>query len=308
MKFISVVLLVVFVCVSLAGSDALAGKKEKKKDSRALCYIGKPWPWRSTCACKDTDGDGVPDKIDKCPDTPEGAKVDENGCSIDSDADGVADHDDKCPDTPKGAKVDKHGCPSDSDGDGVFDGIDECRRTPKGAEVDKKGCPLDSDNDGVYDGIDKCPDTNARTKVDETGCPVKVSEAVYEFINTGLFSTSDIVFDVGKADLKPESKGLLDRIGEVLSEWPEAEIEIGGHTDSSGSESFNQKLSEDRAKSVREYLLENFPKLDPGNLESAGYGETSPVASNDTEEGKKQNRRVEFKILNQDELKRPVKE
>ncbi|MCK4549099.1 MAG: OmpA family protein [Candidatus Krumholzibacteria bacterium] len=308
MRYLCTLLLVALLFVSITGSGAFAGNKEKKPDSRALCYIGRPWPFMKACACKDADGDGVPDKMDKCPDTPEGAKVDENGCSIDSDADGVADHDDKCPDTPKGAKVDEKGCPSDSDGDGVYDGIDQCRKTPKGAKVDKEGCPLDSDDDGVYDGLDKCPDTNARTKVDETGCPVKVSDAVYKFINTGLFSTTDIVFDVGKDDLKPESKEILDKIGEVLSEWPEAEVEIGGHTDSSGSESFNQKLSEDRAKSVRAYLLKNFPKLDPEFLKSAGYGESQPIASNDTEEGKKENRRVEFKILNQDELKRPVRE
>jgi OOP family OmpA-OmpF porin len=310
MRFVSTLLLVTFLFVSLAGSAAFAGKAKDRPDSRALCFMIWPWPFTDPCACKDSDsdGDGVSDKMDKCPETPVGIKVDSHGCPLDSDGDGVWDTLDKCLGTPKGARVDKKGCPHDSDGDGVFDGIDECPDTPKGAEVDKQGCPIDSDGDGVYDGFDKCPGTNARTKVDETGCPVKVSEAVYEFINTGLFSTSDIVFDVGKADLKPESKGLLDRIGEVLSEWPEAEIEIGGHTDSSGSESFNKKLSEDRAKSVREYLLENFPKLDPKFLKSAGYGESQPTASNDTEEGKKENRRVEFKILNQDELKRPVRE
>ena len=105
-----------------------------------------------------------------------------------------------------------------------------------------------------------------------------------------------------------EKEELLEKIGKVLSEWTEAEVEIGGHTDSSGSESFNKTLSEDRAKAVREYLLKNFTKLNPKFLKSAGYGESQPTASNDTEEGKKENRRVEFKILNQDELKRPIRE
>lgn len=308
MKFVSTMLLVAFVFISLAGSAAFAGKDTDRPDSKALCWMFWPWPFTDPCSsCTDSDGDGVCDHEDVCQETPAGVKVDSYGCPVDSDGDGVWDTYDKCLGTPKGATVDKKGCPRDSDGDGVYDGIDQCPDTPKGAEVDKKGCPLDSDGDGVYDGLDKCPGTNARTKVDSHGCPVEVSEAAYEFFNTGLFSTSDIVFDINKADLKPESKGLLDRIGDVLSEWPEAEIEIGGHTDSSGSESLNQKLSEERAKSVREYLLKNFPKLNPAYLKSAGYGEKDPIASNDTEEGKKENRRVTFKILNKEELKRPIR-
>ena len=307
MKYISAVLLVALLFISLAGSAAFA--EQDRSDSKALCYFIWPWPFTDPCSsCVDSDGDGVCDHMDVCLETPEGVKVDSHGCPVDSDGDGVWDSFDKCPGTPKGAKVNKKGCPVDSDGDGVYDGIDECPDTPKGAEVDRKGCPLDSDGDGVYDGLDKCPGTNARTKVDSHGCPVKVSDAVYEFINTGLFSTTEIEFDIGKSDLKPESEELLDKIGTVLSEWTEAEIEIGGYTDSSGPESLNQKLSEERAKAVREYLLKNFPKLDPTFLHSAGYGESRPAASNDTEEGKRENRRVEFKILNQDELKRPLRE
>ncbi|MDD3642944.1 MAG: OmpA family protein [Candidatus Krumholzibacteria bacterium] len=310
MKYLCAVLAVMFLVAALAPQAAQADRTARKErpDSRALCYIVRPWPWIGTCSVQDSDGDGVADDIDMCPGTPAGVKVDARGCPLDGDGDGVWDAMDNCPDTPKGAKVDKSGCPVDSDGDGVWDGLDKCPGTPAGAKVDADGCPVDSDGDGVWDGLDKCPDTPAGTKVDADGCPVKVSKAAYEFLDTGLFSTTDITFEVNKADLKPECHKLLDEVGQTLSEWPEAVVEIGGHTDASGAEDYNMKLSEERANSVRQYLLQNFNKIKADNLKAKGYGEGSPVASNDTAEGRAQNRRVEFRILNKDELKRPVKD
>ncbi|MBN1927042.1 MAG: OmpA family protein [Prolixibacteraceae bacterium] len=120
----------------------------------------------------DSDEDGVFDGIDQCAETPRGAPVDEFGCPLDSDKDGVIDLFDKCPDTPLRYKIDENGCPYDSDGDGVYDEDDKCPDTPAGIEVDKKGCPIDSDGDGVPDENDKCPDTPRGTDVDEKGCPV----------------------------------------------------------------------------------------------------------------------------------------
>lgn len=90
----------------------------------------------------DSDGDGVTDDKDKCPNTPAGVKVDTDGCPIDSDGDGVADYMDKCPNTPAGAAVDTNGCPLDSDGDGIADYLDKCPNTPAGSRVDNSGCPL----------------------------------------------------------------------------------------------------------------------------------------------------------------------
>ena len=121
---------------------------------------------------KDTDKDGVPDKIDKCPDTPKGVVVDALGCPVDSDNDGVADYLDKCPDTPAGAKVDAMGCPLDTDLDGVPDYLDKCANTPSGVSVDASGCPIDTDGDGIPDYLDKCPDTRAGEAVGSNGCPM----------------------------------------------------------------------------------------------------------------------------------------
>ncbi|MDP4274390.1 MAG: OmpA family protein [Bacteroidota bacterium] len=120
----------------------------------------------------DSDGDGVPDYLDKCPGTPQGVAVDANGCPLDSDGDGVPDYLDKCPNTPPGVKVNASGCPLDSDGDGVPDYLDKCPDTPHGVAVGKNGCPLDSDGDGVPDYLDKCPGTPKGVTVDAKGCPL----------------------------------------------------------------------------------------------------------------------------------------
>jgi OOP family OmpA-OmpF porin len=163
---------------------------------------------------------------------------------------------------------------------------------------------MDSDGDGVYDGIDKCPDTPKELAVDEFGCPIKVSETETKFLDTGVISTTAINFKFNKAEVTTESYPALDEIGEILVKWPELKVEIGGHTDSKGSESYNMKLSGERADAVKAYLVKKFPSLNTGNLTTKGYGEGSPVATNDTEEGRASNRRVEFKALNPEELKR----
>ncbi len=254
----------------------------------------------------DTDGDKVFDGLDKCPGTPAGCVVDATGCSVDSDGDGVCDGLDQCADTPKGAKVDEKGCPIDSDGDGVFDGIDQCENTPKGASVDEKGCPNDQDGDGVVDGIDQCPDTSPGLKVDAHGCPIEVVEKETELLDTGMIRIENINFETGKADILPESYPTLDIVATVLKKWPELRIEIGGHTDSRGSAGYNQRLSQQRAQAVYDYLLQKHPDLKPEQFTVKGYGESRPVAPNTTDLNMAKNRRVEFVVLNKDVLKREV--
>jgi OOP family OmpA-OmpF porin len=254
----------------------------------------------------DSDGDGVYDGLDQCEGTPKGATVDARGCPIDSDGDGVFDGIDQCPDTPKGAKVDAKGCPLDSDGDGVFDGLDQCENTPKGCTIDDKGCPKDSDGDGVCDGLDTCPETSPGLKVDEHGCPIQWIERETELLDTGMIRLQNIQFETNKADLKPEALPLLDVVGQVLEKWPQLRIEIGGHTDARGSDAHNQKLSEARANAVEKYLLEKFPTLDPKQFTVKGYGESRPLVPNRDETSWALNRRVEFVVQNKDVLKREV--
>src|SRR5262252_3763055 len=255
---------------------------------------------------RDTDGDGVPDKKDKCPNTPHGAHVDANGCPLDTDGDGVYDGLDKCEGTPKGATVDATGCPKDSDGDGVLDGIDQCPNTPKGATVDAKGCPSDSDGDGVPDGIDQCPNTPAGLKVDANGCPIEVTEKETEMLDTGMIRLQNVNFETGRSTLLPDSYAALDEVGGILMKWPQLSIEIGGHTDSRGRADKNQKLSEDRAQAVKDYLIDKFPGLAAAQISVKGYGSNRPLVPNTSALNMSKNRRVEFKVMNREALKKEI--
>lgn len=230
----------------------------------------------------DADGDGVADPMDKCPDTPKGTKVDEDGCPVDSDGDGVTDDKDKCPDTPSGAAVDADGCPLDSDGDGVLDADDECPDTPAGAKVDERGCALDSDGDGVPDYADKCPGTPAGAKVDADGCAVKIV-------------LQNVTFELNSSVLTGTSMAVLDEVATSLKSRSDIEsIQVIGHTDSTGAADYNQSLSEKRAKAVADYLESQ--GVDGGLLSSKGMGESQPIADNSTKDGRSMNRRVEFLV------------
>ncbi|HEY3214867.1 MAG TPA: OmpA family protein, partial [Candidatus Eisenbacteria bacterium] len=255
---------------------------------------------------KDSDGDQVLDGLDRCADTPKGCTVDQTGCPKDDDGDGVCNGLDQCADTPKGATVDASGCPKDSDGDQVLDGLDPCPETPKGCTVDEKGCPKDSDGDGVCDGRDQCPDTTPGLRVDSEGCPIEVQEKETELLDTGMIRLQNVNFETGKSTVLAESYPVLEVVGQVLSKWPELSIEIGGHTDARGSEAYNQKLSEGRAAAVRQYLVEQFPGLKPEQFTAQGYGESRPLVPNTSALNWAKNRRVEFVVKNKEVLKREV--
>ena len=168
--------------------------------------------------------------------------------------------------------------PPDSDGDGVPDSLDQCPNTPQGVQVDAVGCPLDSDHDGVPDYLDKCPGTPPGLKVDAQGC--EMEEMVLRGVN----------FKTNSAELEPDSAETLDGVVAVLRQRPDAKAEIHGFTDSRGSDAYNLKLSERRAASVVDYLVAHGIARD--GLLPVGFGKDNPVASNDTAEGRAQNRRV----------------
>jgi OOP family OmpA-OmpF porin len=231
----------------------------------------------------DSDQDGVPDNLDQCPDTPKGVKVDAKGCPLDSDADGVPDYLDQCPDTPKGVKVDAKGCPLDSDADGVPDNLDQCPDTPKGVKVDAKGCSLDSDADGVPDNLDQCPDTPAGEKVDAKGCPLFKGEL------------KGVNFDNDKSDLRIDALMILNLDALTLKQYPDIKVEVGGYTDSRNTDQYNLGLGQRRAEAVVDYLVSQ--GIAPARLIAKSYGESQPIADNETEAGRIANRRVELKII-----------
>ena len=269
--------------VAAGGSGYLKPATDLTSSSAMAEFVADVFLW------PDGDGDGVPDHLDQCPDTPKGVEVDAVGCPIDSDGDGVPDYLDKCPGTPKGVEVDATGCPIDSDGDGVPDTMDRCPNTPKGVTVDSSGCPVDSDGDGVPDYLDKCPGTPRGVPVDEKGCPI----AGIEVAGDEWFVRGQVLFDVNRDTIKPEAAEVLLRVANFLTKNQQYLVEIQGNTDSTGPLAWNMKLSEMRAEAVKNYLVTNGVAAD--RLTTKAVGPNEPIAPNTTAEGRAKNRRVDFK-------------
>ncbi len=212
----------------------------------------------------DRDGDGIPDDVDQCVDVPE-------------DKDGFQDED---------------GCPDyDNDNDGIPDDKDKCPNIAEDLDgyQDEDGCPdYDNDADGIPDSVDQCPmqpETYNGYK-DEDGCPdEKPMEIKQSLILRG------VNFKTASAELLEESYTVLENVYNSLEAYPNVKVEIAGHTDNQGNDQYNMVLSYERAKSVANYLVMRGIAAD--RVVARGYGKTKPIASNDTEDGRYKNRRVE---------------
>ena len=254
----------------------------------------------------DRDKDGILDADDACPDTP-GVRTDDpktNGCPpadapSDRDKDGILDVDDACPDVP-GVKNDdpkKNGCPppKDSDGDGITDDVDACPTEAGVANVDpsKHGCPApkDTDGDGILDAEDACPDKAGPADPDpkKHGCPkAQIDKGQIKIIEQVQFATNS-------AKILPASDPVLNAVLEILRDHPEiTKVNVEGHTDNRGGKGYNKDLSKRRAASVAKWLVDK--GIEAKRLSSAGFGMERPLDSNDTEDGRQKNRRVEFHI------------
>lgn len=274
-------------CPDVAGIAKLSGCPDTDEDGVADADDECPDEKGSFAAngCPDADQDGITDKEDKCPN--EKGIAEYGGCPNDPndiDGDGVPNNEDECPDQLGTAQT--KGCP-DTDGDGVADKDDKCPDENGG----NNGCPeQDTDGDGIPDAIDKCPDSKG---VDgSNGCP-KLKRSHKKVLDNAL---ENVQFGYGTATLLPESYPALNAIVNLMKKSPEYHLEIRGHSDNTGADNFNQKLSEARAKSCYLYL-----KLMGVNMEKVkykGFGEYEPIETNDTEEGRQLNRRAEFQFVN----------
>jgi OmpA-OmpF porin, OOP family len=194
----------------------------------------------------------------------------------------------ECPIAVVDPETGRRDCATDSDGDGIGDRADQCPSTALGTLVDAKGCPKkaaanDADGDGVPNDDDDCPNTQRGLKVDDDGCVVAQKTAI-----------RGVTFRADSAELTDEGRATLDGVAETLKAQEDLKAEIAGHTDSVGSEAYNTLLSQQRADAVLKYLVQR--GIEESRMSAVGYGELEPVAPNDTEDGRRSNRRVEFRI------------
>lgn len=217
----------------------------------------------------DSDGDGIPDVQDRCPAEAEDKDgfEDEDGCpDPDNDKDGILDVDDKCPNEAEDA-----------------DGFE-----------DEDGCPdPDNDKDGIPDTSDKCP--NEAGPASNDGCPPKFN--LISVTRDKIELKQAIFFQTGQSVILAKSNGLLGEVAAALLARPTMRVQIEGHTDNRGGRSFNLRLSQARADSVKAYLVSKGIASD--RMESKGYGPDQPIDSNKTIAGRERNRRVEFMISQQ---------
>jgi len=253
--------------------DGVNNKEDKCPDVAGLAEFGG-------CPDTDIDNDGVMDCCDKCPEVPGLAEF--KGCP-DTDGDGVEDSKDKCP-TVAGLKA-LHGCP-DKDGDGVADGDDACIDVP--GPKGNSGCPYkDTDEDGVIDIIDRCVEVPGPAS--NEGCPEMFADQL-----TLDDALRGVYFDTAKFNIRPDAATILNQVADILSQTHNLQFKfsIDGHTDNTGDDKMNMTLSNNRANSVRDYLINK--GIAANRLRAVGFGETAPIDSNNTNQGRANNRRVEI--------------
>lgn len=284
-------------------------------NSRVFIGLGHQWVTGGVYQW-DYDNDGFIGARDQCPRESEDLDgfLDTDGCpDFDNDGDGVPDTQDACPDAGGSdlAEVNPDGCPDDDiDGDFIPNDRDECPEDPEDIDKheDSDGCPdLDNDQDGILDVRDGCPDTPETVNgiVDTDGCPETEGQTVI-VTDSRLEILQQVYFDTGRATIKKESFDILDAVVQVLRDNRDITLlQIQGHTDDRGNDAANLKLSQRRAAAVQEYLVEQGVSDD--RLTNVGYGETSPIDSNDTREGRSRNRRVEFIILKRGQPNSPLR-
>jgi outer membrane protein OmpA-like peptidoglycan-associated protein len=238
-----------------------------KEALRSSC--GKPAVIRAPASPADTDGDGIPDALDQCPNEPE-------------DKDGFQDED---------------GCPDlDNDQDGIPDALDKCPNDPEDKDgfEDEDGCPdLDNDQDGIPDTADLCP--NEPGPPEEKGCPKKHS--LVSVTQEKIELHQAVFFATGRATIMPQSFALLNEVADVLKARTTMQVRVEGHTDGRGSRASNMRLSQSRADAVKAYLVGR--GIEASRMVSVGFGPDQPIETNKTSAGRERNRRVEFMITQQ---------
>jgi outer membrane protein OmpA-like peptidoglycan-associated protein len=272
-------------------------------DVRGFVSIGGFWVSGGQFSY-DYDDDGLYGSADQCPEGTEDVDryKDGDGCpDPDNDSDGILDVNDKCRNTPAGSTVDSDGCvENDLDGDGVPNDRDECFEDPEDYDnhEDGDGCPdPDNDGDGIADLADSCPDQpeTVNDYHDEDGCPDEAGEHI-KVVDEKIVLNHKIHFETGNATLQQTSHEVLGELAGALKKNDQLVlVRVEGHTDNQGSRQTNRKLSQRRAESVRNYLIDR--GVSPERLAATGFGETQPVATNKTDAGRAKNRRVEFQIL-----------
>jgi outer membrane protein OmpA-like peptidoglycan-associated protein len=248
--------------------------------------------------CPDPDGDGICGDADRCPSVPEDfdGVEDDDGCpdDQDTDGDGIADSSDGCivDAEDRDQYQDDDGCPElDNDLDGILDLNDRCPEDPEDPDgfEDDDGCPdNDNDNDTFTDVDDRCPNTPGVAS--EQGCPLRLTSVIIR--DDRIDITQQIHFEFDRAVIRSESFYILDEVALALQNYPTITLEIQGHTDSRGEDDYNYWLSGDRAEAVRRYLIDH--GVDSSRLTFQGFGETCPIESNRSADGRAANRRVVF--------------